>query len=64
MNLFVLPLSAGNNGGENCDDRCEARWGGKNNGGVFLGALLPSSTGLNPPALKQEKNHLKYLLWI
>lgn len=58
-NLYiVLPLSAGNSGGENCEDMCDARWGGKNSGGVERGALL-SITGRNPPALQKESNKIK-----
>lgn len=50
-----LPFNVGNSGGENWDVMCEARWDGKNNGGVFLVVELPSRIGRNPTEL-QKKN--------
>lgn len=50
-----LPFKPGNSGGENCDDMCDARCGGKNKGGVVLVVEFPSKTGLNP-VLQQKKS--------
>lgn len=50
----MLPFNAGNSGGENCEEICEAKCGGKNNGGVFLVVVLPSKTGRNPAALQDK----------
>lgn len=66
--LCKIPLSDGNNGDENCDPTCAAKFGGKNraDGGngdfrlILLSLILVvlgSNIGRNPTLLKQDIIH-------